>query len=519
MKLSENLKIIRRENNLSQEQLAEQLGVSRQAVSKWESDQSYPEMDKVLLICKLYGYGIDELMNENVSVVKEERQSRNNINKYIDDFFSFITKTVEMFCSMKFKQKIKCLIEQGCIALFLVCIFAILGAVGGQVFAGIFGKMPWEAYEVYIGIVRAVYIVLAFAIGLSVLLHIFKIRYLDYYEIVREGDITDNAENNSKKQSDNINSEENGNAGSKEEENNSKKKTIFIKDKREKIIIREPEHTQSKFLTGIIKIVLTCFKALAVLVGIEFSLFFIMLVTLTILSFLFVKAGLVFIGALFVLIAGLFLNFIILKILYYFIISKKNNKKTIGIIIISSLALIGIGTILGGLTQFEYIDANKKIDEYTVEMTDKLMIESSFYDVEYIENNSDSITIRFEGPEFSITNCYMQKSEKFDYNRIRFNWYNDSAKTMESIKSFINDINNKKLRNHDRTKIYVVTSKENHEKLKQNKIEYDKEIEENIKNLNNNMYGTSSYGSSHAGPLLLEYNLKWEDQYEINPKN
>ena len=45
---------------------------------------------------------------------------------------------------------------------------------------------------------------------------------------------------------------------------------------------------------------------------------------------------------------------------------------------------------------------------------------------------------------------------------------------MESIKSFINDINNKKLRNHDRTKIYVVTSKENHEKLKQNKIEYDK---------------------------------------------
>ena len=54
MKLSENLKIIRRDNNLSQEQLAEKLGVSRQAVSKWESGQSYPEMDKVLLICKLF---------------------------------------------------------------------------------------------------------------------------------------------------------------------------------------------------------------------------------------------------------------------------------------------------------------------------------------------------------------------------------------------------------------------------------------------------------------------------------
>lgn len=42
MKLSDNIKFIRKENNLSQEQLAEQLGVSRQAVSKWESGQSYP---------------------------------------------------------------------------------------------------------------------------------------------------------------------------------------------------------------------------------------------------------------------------------------------------------------------------------------------------------------------------------------------------------------------------------------------------------------------------------------------
>ena len=40
MKFSENLKRIRKENNLSQEQLAEKVGVSRQAVSKWESRRS-----------------------------------------------------------------------------------------------------------------------------------------------------------------------------------------------------------------------------------------------------------------------------------------------------------------------------------------------------------------------------------------------------------------------------------------------------------------------------------------------
>ena len=82
MKLSENLKNIRKENNLSQEQLAEKLGVSRQAVSKWESGQSYPEMDKVLLICKLFNYNMDELMNENIKEVEQVKQTlREEIQK------------------------------------------------------------------------------------------------------------------------------------------------------------------------------------------------------------------------------------------------------------------------------------------------------------------------------------------------------------------------------------------------------------------------------------------------------
>ena len=100
MKLSENLKKIRKENNLSQEQLAEQLGVSRQAVSKWESGQSYPEMDKVFNICKLYNYNIDELLNENVTSVKEEKEAKNNFNKLIEEILSYITKTVNLFSSM-----------------------------------------------------------------------------------------------------------------------------------------------------------------------------------------------------------------------------------------------------------------------------------------------------------------------------------------------------------------------------------------------------------------------------------
>ena len=48
MSMGSKLAEARRKNNLTQEQLAEQLGVSRQAVSRWESDTAYPETDKIV---------------------------------------------------------------------------------------------------------------------------------------------------------------------------------------------------------------------------------------------------------------------------------------------------------------------------------------------------------------------------------------------------------------------------------------------------------------------------------------
>ena len=65
-KLSENLKKIRKDHNLSQEQLSELLGVSRQAISKWESSAAYPEMDKVIQICNEFNLNIDDLLNKDI---------------------------------------------------------------------------------------------------------------------------------------------------------------------------------------------------------------------------------------------------------------------------------------------------------------------------------------------------------------------------------------------------------------------------------------------------------------------
>ena len=55
MSFRANLQYLRAQRHMPQEQLAMLLGVSRQAISKWESEKAYPEMDKLLMICDLFG--------------------------------------------------------------------------------------------------------------------------------------------------------------------------------------------------------------------------------------------------------------------------------------------------------------------------------------------------------------------------------------------------------------------------------------------------------------------------------
>lgn len=65
MALSEKLYTLRKKSGLSQEQLAEKLKVSRQAISKWESGASYPESDKLIAISRYFNVSLDYLVNED----------------------------------------------------------------------------------------------------------------------------------------------------------------------------------------------------------------------------------------------------------------------------------------------------------------------------------------------------------------------------------------------------------------------------------------------------------------------
>lgn len=66
MGFTQNLQYLRSSRNLTQERLAMLLGVSRQAISKWESGKAYPEMDKLLVICDVFGCSLDDLVMGDV---------------------------------------------------------------------------------------------------------------------------------------------------------------------------------------------------------------------------------------------------------------------------------------------------------------------------------------------------------------------------------------------------------------------------------------------------------------------
>ncbi len=71
---------LRKEHHLSQEELAEKLGLSRQAVSKWERAEASPDTDNLILLSRLYGVSIDELLRTDAAdeEVREKRAEEQN---------------------------------------------------------------------------------------------------------------------------------------------------------------------------------------------------------------------------------------------------------------------------------------------------------------------------------------------------------------------------------------------------------------------------------------------------------
>lgn len=464
MNLADNLKKIRKENNLSQEQLAEKLGVSRQSVSKWESGQAYPEMDKVLQLAKMFNLNIDDLFNQDIKEVNNEKQSKIAINKYIDDFLAFITKTIDMFSSMKWKDRFKCIIEQFIIAFFILILLLIIGEVVSNILYGLIVILPDSVNSIIYSICSSIYSIFAYTLGFILLIHIFKVRYLDYYVIVKE-DFSIEEDKTNKIEKEIIQEE-------------TKDNKVYLEPKKEKIIIRNPKHTGYRFISGMLKCLLFCVKGLALIIALSFCVSLICFALSLILTFLVIKTGLFFIGLFLSILACIVINLIILMILFSFITNRKIDSKCSIIAFLVSIVCFGIGIGIGiiGFTNFDYIDdINNDIyveDELTIPMKDYLVIHSHYDFIEYVEEDRNDIRISYKH-----TNSLTLDMHNYS-NYIYLYIINTNNNFLEFSRECIKDINNKKIINYSKFKIYIHTSKENIEKLKNNLDNYMEKLEE-----------------------------------------
>ena len=465
MNLADNLKKIRKEHHLSQEQLAEKLGVSRQSVSKWESNLAYPEMDKVLQLCKLFDLNMDELLNQDIKEVSDNKQAKINMNKYIDDFLEYVTKTIDMFTSMSWKEKLKCLFEQFVILLSMIIIFAIIGSVFDSILWNLSDVISSRIFELILSILRVIYLIICLILGVILELHIFKVRYLDYYTIIKE---------DSKKKS--LEGEE---VSSKNLFNEEGK--IVYQQKSQKIIIRDPNHASYKFIDGLLKCFLLGMKVMVAFLACIACFSFIFLAICLVLSFLFVKTGLTFIGAILIIIPSIIINLIVLTILYHFIISKKNKKMRLAISFVISLFVIGIGTGLMMLSFTKYdieddVNSSSYMEtEKVIPMTDNLYIHDNYYPIEYVESPFNDLKILIRHSNYYQPDIYHHD------NMISFHLNTKDSNRMDMVRKIMEDLNEKKLVNYTNYKITIYTSKENMEKLEANKITYQQQQEQKEK--------------------------------------
>lgn len=83
MRLSEKIIKLRKEKGLSQEEFGDKINVSRQAISKWETEQSQPEIEKVKEISKAFGVSIEYLLNDGIENEKKNKASKRKLWKII----------------------------------------------------------------------------------------------------------------------------------------------------------------------------------------------------------------------------------------------------------------------------------------------------------------------------------------------------------------------------------------------------------------------------------------------------
>lgn len=450
MKFGENLQKLRKEKGISQEQLAEQLGVTRQSVSKWESGASYPEMDKIVALCNIFHCDMNVLINKDITEERERKDATGIVKNLFQSAANYVKKTIYLFEHKSFKDIVKLLAQVIIIICVILCFsipFMLLKEIvislfytGNNWFSMFFSKF-WEF------IFNAGYVVLAIA----TFLYIFKIKFLDgedVVEIIEEEEVP-----------------------SKEEKDTGKQP-----EQKQKVKVVKVKSNDFSLLDLLSKAITICLKGIFLLFLIPIVIGTIFAIVVFVLLIAVMFQGVFLFGPILLLIGIIVFSIVIIEVILNFIFNLKFSKRRIIITIISSVVVssIGIGLSIWYFLNLNVIDDVPKgfkleTEEKVYTMSDDFSIHYyDYYYTDFVEDDSlqDQVRVKIE---FYPNINHVQLEEVND--AVFLDFYEVNSISLKKITNcIINDLKNGEVHNYNelgRVKMTVTSSKENLEKINQ----------------------------------------------------
>ena len=443
MRFSDKLAKKRKECNLSQEQLAEKMIVSRQSVSKWENGSSYPDMDKIIELTKILECNLEDLLDDGVigESVKINKVNKNTLKNYYKIFIDYITKVINMISKMSFKDILKCAFELLFVAFILYILSMIIGSGIESIFRNIFGG--YYFLDFFNRFLSAITYLVCTILSVIILFHLFNIRYLNYYvdnDRVVDKDINEVEEK------------------IEPELQKSNKQT-------EKIIVRDYKDSSNHFFGVIGKIFRICFKAFIVFFSIPILMGIAVLAMSLVFSIYLANTGILFIYVSIMILASLVICYLFTKLLYSYVFNLKYNYKVSFIVFFSSIVLFGLmsGTSLVELENYEIVNDDKlvKMDTLIIDNLDNVNIHDYLHIDYKIDNTKDDIVIDYYCSDY--IECKITKEYYSDYENI---YFEENVTPFDIINEIKDELKDKRINfPYTKEKVVITLNQENYKKL------------------------------------------------------
>lgn len=451
MSFRKNLEHLRKSAKLSQEDFAYKLGVSRQAVSKWESGAAYPETEKILKMCDIFNCSLDELMKDDIAQIRSEQSKKYSFSDMLEVFNKLLRGTFENFSSLSGRGKLKFLFEILILFLLILLVkrpFHSLDTLGANIFLGLGKNVGTFLANIWHLIVEVAYFIVA--VGLFV--YIYKVRFLDRFEEIVKKSSVDEVE-----KSDGV--KENGN-----------------------MVVEERKVIRYDFgiLSSVGKVFLFFVKIFVILTLSPFLfLFFLCGVGLAFL-FILLFNGIFYFGPILLAISVLVFIAMLLYVGFNFVLNRRNIWTRVFIVFAMSILGLSFGV---GISSFEFskmkfINEVHNDVEMTTEVVEFQMDEKLYFN---LFGNTNSYTYEVDDSLKDIVKVKVVYPK--DYNSFAFKdapaidrhyvnlyfWGRNSIDMGGFTNMLLDDLKNRTFRNYTKlgyADIVIISSKENIEKLR-----------------------------------------------------